>query len=292
MTTLFKKRSALRITLSILSLIALLGLAFVVSSNNRPKKSGFLTFNTSKFSNQIAPILWNSREGLERLNRSQYKNDFYQLANYYQPQINPLYCGVASAVMVLNAINAKNDSIPSQKALEVRKPRIFGGDNMTFNSYSQLTFLNAETDKLKDRKIIELQNITPENEDDIKAFDAGFTLDQLNVTLSIVYHLKTNAVHVTDVSEESINKFRNSIKQIAASNNQYLLANFDGKAIGAKTNGHISPIVAYDEQSDSVLVMDVALHKNPWYWVDLTTMVKSMNTKDGANYRGYLIITE
>jgi hypothetical protein len=31
------------------------------------------------------------------------------------------------------------------------------------------------------------------------------------------------------------------------------------------------------------------LHKNPWYWVDLKEMVTAMNTKDGENFRGYLI---
>jgi hypothetical protein len=67
------------------------------------------------------------------------------------------------------------------------------------------------------------------------------------------------------------------------------VVNFDGKVFGNKTGGHISPIVAYDEKSDSLLVLDVALHKNPWYWVDLKEMVTAMNTKDGENFRGYLI---
>ena len=79
------------------------------------------------------------------------------------------------------------------------------------------------------------------------------------------------------------------MKKILIDKNNFLIANFDGKVFGNKTGGHISPIVAYDENSDSLLVLDVALHKNPWYWVDLTEMVKAMNTKDGDNFRGYLV---
>ena len=45
-------------------------------------------------------VKWNGEQGLERFERSKYKNDFYQLVNFYQPQINPLYCSVASSVIV------------------------------------------------------------------------------------------------------------------------------------------------------------------------------------------------
>jgi len=33
------------------------------------------------------------------------------------------------------------------------------------------------------------------------------------------------------------------------------------------------------------------LHKNPWYWVSVTDMVKAMNTLDGEKFRGYLIVS-
>ena len=84
-------------------------------------------------------------------------------------------------------------------------------------------------------------------------------------------------------------KFREIAKKILNDKNNFLVANFDGKIFGNKTGGHISPIVAYDEKSDSLLVLDVALHKNPWYWVDLQEMMTAMNSKDGENFRGYLI---
>lgn len=54
----------------------------------------------------------------------------------------------------------------------------------------------------------------------------------------------------------------------------------------------MSPIVALDTVSDSLLVMDVVDHKNDWYWARVADLVKAMNTKDGNNYRSYLVISK
>ncbi|MBM5782911.1 MAG: hypothetical protein FJ368_05785, partial [Pelagibacterales bacterium] len=67
-------------------------------------------------------VVWNSSEGLKRLDQSLYKNDFYQLINYYQPQNNPLFCSIATGTIFLNAFYT-NSEIESQKENEVRKPQ-------------------------------------------------------------------------------------------------------------------------------------------------------------------------
>ena len=115
----------------------------------------FFTVNFSKITFAAEVEIWNSSDGLKRLDRSKFKSDFYQLVNFYQAQINPLYCSAASSVMVLNAFN--KNGIESQKALEINKPEIDGGGISEFKSYSQLTFFNDKTDKIKDRKIINYQ---------------------------------------------------------------------------------------------------------------------------------------
>lgn len=236
-------------------------------------------------------LQWNSKEGITRLNNTEYKNDFYQLADHFQPQINPLYCGIATSVIILNTIYDGKE-IASQKELEVKKPQAFGGGFVPFNSYSQTTFLNEKTDKIKDRKIINLQNITPANENDAKNFDAGVGLKQLSDILSKAYKLNVKLTYAKKADEKSIDKFRQNVKNITADNNKFIIANFNGKNLGLKTNGHISPIAAFDETSDSALLMDVAGHKNGWYWVSISDLYKAMNTKDGENYRGYLVISE
>jgi len=246
-----------------------------------------LFFATNSFGNELV-VKWNNKEGLARLNDSQYKNDFYQIADHFQPQINPLYCAIASAVIVLNTLYERQE-IVSQKDLEIVKPKAFGGGNIPFNNYSQLTFLNNATDKVKDRQIITLKNITKENENDTKNFDAGLGLKQLAKILKI-YQLKVKTDYVESVNQKSLESFRKLLKDILTEDKKFLLANFDGKIIGLNTRGHISPIVAFDENSDSVLVLDVAGHKNGWYFVSVADLLKAMNTKDGNNYRGYLIV--
>jgi hypothetical protein len=236
-------------------------------------------------------VKWNSPDGIKRLESSEFKNDFYQLADYFQPQINPLYCGVATSVIILNSIT-DNGKAPSQSTLEIQKPKVFGGEKIKFPSYSQITFFNDQTDKIKDRKIIELTNITPENENYAKNFDPGLTLCELKKILTKSYGLKGKSIHVKKSNQKTINEFRNLVKEITSDDRRYLIINFHGSILGLKTGGHISPIVAFDEASDSVLVLDVAGHKNGWYWTKISDVVKAMNTKYGKKYRGYLIISE
>ncbi len=256
-------------------------------------KKIFLTIFLLSTSNSLAnqgslTLKWNNSEGLKKLESSQYKNDFYQIATHFQPQINPLYCGVASSVIILNAIN-EDKEIVSQKDLEVIKPKVLGVGKVPFNSYSQLTFLNEKTDKIKDRKIINLKNITAENESDARNFDAGFKLKQLAEVLKI-YQLQTQISYVEKADQKSLEKFRKLLTEILSEDKKFLLVNFDGKSLGLKTNGHISPAVAFDQASDSVLIMDVAGHKNGWYWVKVEDLIKAMNTKDDDSYRGYLVV--
>lgn len=234
-------------------------------------------------------IKWNSDQGLVRFEHAKYKNDFYQLVNFYQPQINPLYCAVASSVIVLNAL--RNGEIASQKELEIAKPKSQGGGFVEFRSYSQLTFLNKETDKIKSREIIEYKK-PKEVKSGREIFDAGLSLTDLKKILSEVYKLKISINYASNDSAKSINNFRADLKKYLSDNKNFIIANFDGAVLGARVGGHISPIAAYDEESDSVLVLDVALHKETWYFAPLPKLYEAMHTKDGEHYRGYLVVSK
>lgn len=212
-------------------------------------------------SNQaFAKEVWNSPEGLNRLARSEFKNDFHQLVNFYQPQINPLYCSIATSVTILNAFEY---------------PKILTQEN----------FLNDKTDKIKSQKIIKNQI---RNKD--KKYDPGLSLDDLSKILSEVYNLKTKATHVAKNSDQTIQEFRLALREVLSDKEKFLIVNFDGQILGLKTNGHVSPVAAYDEKSDSVLILDVALYKNQWFWTSIEELVLAMNTKDEQIYRGYLVV--
>lgn len=237
-------------------------------------------------------VKWNGEQGLERFERSKYKNDFYQLVNFYQPQINPLYCSVASSVIVLNALH--NGEIASQKSLEIAKPASLasaGNGVAEFRSYSQLTFLNAKTDKIKKREIIEFKQ-PKEVKNGKKIFDAGLSIGDLKDILTKVYKVKVSLLYAEKDNAKSVNNFRADLKKYLNDNKNFVIVNFDGATLGAKVGGHISPIAAYDEASDSVLVLDVALHKETWYFVPLAKLYEAMNTKDNEHHRGYLVVSK
>lgn len=221
-------------------------------------------------------VEFNSDEGRKRLQRSQFNNDFYQLVNYYQPQVNPLYCGVASGVMMLNAL--KGD-IKSQKAGQVVRP---SGKVIAFPSYTQEGFFNDKTDLVKDRAVIGLKS-----KDKAGKYDAGISLEDFAKILA-VHGLKAKVEHADD--DSSVEKFRRELKRYMRDSEHYIVTNFKGRLFGQKTGGHISPVVAYDEDSDSLLVMDVALHKNKWFWVGVEEFYKAMHSFDGDSFRGWVVV--
>lgn len=270
-------------------------ISFLVSLMSQPAFSAakYGVFQPSTVSGKVVLVRWDSEEGQKRLFRTAYKNDFFQLTQYYQPQINPLYCGVASSVIVLNALRKPNEEVPSQKALEVQLPKALGSRVAAYTLYSQQTFLNDRTEKVKPRKVVELKNATPKNENDPKSFDPGFTLAQLKGALE-AYDTKVSLQYADQEVEKGSRAFRETVKKVLKDSNRYLIINFRRGIFGdqTSTNGHLSPVAAYDEETDSVLVLDVAGHKLPWFWVPVGELYQAMNTKDGDRYRGYLVVSD
>ena len=249
-------------------------------------------FQPSTFSEDGSVVLvpWNSDEGKKRLARSKHKTDFFQLADRFQPQINPLYCGIATTTIILNTFRLGYEPIPSQAELEVDKPKAFGGGKIPYPSYSQWTLLNENTDKVKVRDIINLTNISEENTNDASQFEPGLSLAQLS-GIQNLYGLGTKVYYAEQEPSAGSSHFRNQLKEVLQDSTQFLVVNFVGTLIGTTTGGHISPLAAYDKRSDSVLILDVAGHKNPWYWVPVEHLYKSMHSKDGVQYRGWVVIS-
>lgn len=236
---------------------------------------------------QVVLISWDTEEGRQRLARSAYKNDFFQLADHFQPQANPLYCGIASSVIVLNAMRQNKNAVPSQRALETEVPRSLGGGRLGYREYSQMTLLDERTEPVKPRAVIELKNVG----DGSGKIQPGLTLLQLKGILE-AYDVRVDLHYAEVQSDDAVAAFRKDLREVLADSARFLVVNFYGKAIGASTNGHISPVAAYDEETDSVLVLDVAGHRNPWYWVPVAHLYGAMHTLDGNHYRGYLLVED
>ena len=72
-----------------------------------------------------------------------------------------------------------------------------------------------------------------------------------------------------------------------------MIVNYLRKSIGQERGGHISPLAAYDADSDKFLILDVARYKYPPVWVKAAALFDAMNTTDSDNEnrtRGFVLI--
>lgn len=235
-------------------------------------------------------VPWGSAEGQERLARAGYTVDFFQLAERFQPQINPLYCEIATTTIILNAFRATRGAVPSQKELEIEKPVVLGGGVIPYLSYSQWTLLNEDTDKVKPKDVIDLRVKTEQRSSGNSIFSPGLTLAELK-NIQEMYGLNVVLQYADQNQKFGTEAFREQVKAVLKEREKSIVVKFVGSSVGTATGCHISPVGAYDEASDSVLVLDVVGHKNPWYWVSLSGLYEAMHTKDGDRFRGWLVIS-
>ncbi len=73
-----------------------------------------------------------------------------------------------------------------------------------------------------------------------------------------------------------------------------MLVNYLRKSLGQKSGGHISPVGAFNEEHDVVLIMDTAAYKYPWTWVKVEKLWNAMACQvdpGSTQSRGYLVIS-
>ena len=242
---------------------------------------------------QIAPLSerkrvvitdWNSEEGTKKLLKAKPNKPFFKLSHNYQSQINPFYCGVACIATILNTLRAKKGLIPNQKGFDYTKPN---GEKVEYRYYNQLNILDENTDKIKQRK--DIAPSIKDEKDNHAEFNPGLSISQLEEILN--YHnVSSEKVIAEKEPEIAIDQFRQNIKEILQSKRKFMILNFDGKMCGLSTGGHFSTVGAYDDDDDTILILDAAAHKNPWFWVPVKHIYYAMNTKNDEGYRGYLIV--
>lgn len=201
----------------------------------------------------------NSSEGEKLLMDSKALQDFFPLSSQFVTQKNQAYCGVASSVMILNAL-----SIPAPEAPEYAPYHLFTQEN----------FFNTQTQKV----------VTPE-----VVSRKGMTLDQLGKLLES-YSVKAEVHHSAD---SSLEEFRTLVVKNLQQPSNFVLVDYLRKAIGQETGGHISPLAAYNEQTDRFLILDVSRYKYPPVWVKAEDLWKAMATvdSDSGKTRGFVLIS-
>jgi hypothetical protein len=117
----------------------------------------------------------------------------------------------------------------------------------------------------------------------------GLTLEQLAGVMR-AHGLRVEVVHADHSTPEF---FRNVARDTLAEPLVFLVVNYDRPTLGQEGPGHISPVGAYDPETDRLLILDVAAYKYPFTWVPVAKLWNAMNTidSDSGQARGYLLVS-
>lgn len=198
--------------------------------------------------------------GQQRLIQSDYRQAYWPLATYFETQRNQAYCSVATSVIALNALGL---------------PRPATTLYPDFPFFTQQDFFAVVDKRIADPEVVSKE---------------GMTLDQLATVLG------QYPVHIDKVSADTLdaNQLRQLLKKHLREQDRFVLFNFNRRFIGEVGGGHWSPLAAYHEASDSVLLMDVARYKYPPVWVPLADLLRGAQDPDSVSgkARGLLVVTK
>jgi len=233
-------------------------------------------------------VAWASPESNKRFARSKHNADFFKLANQFESQHNLGYCGPATATIVLNALRLDNAKAPRPRDEtmfpEAYVKRLPPGLDPVFKRYTQNTFFDAHMEKVKTRDQFFGTPRTPGTRP-----SPGIELRELhNVLLN--HGLKSELRIADDTVTDK--QMRQELIRNLATPGDYVIINYSRVETGQGRSGHMSPLGAYDQKSDSFLVMDVNPNQAGWVWVPAGLLGKAMRSKDVAENRGYLLVAE
>lgn len=202
-------------------------------------------------------IEWDSPEGLKRLDSSKYKTNLPHLLRYYESQIRGSYCGIATAVITFNALKIKPS--PSRA---LNNPRMFTQEN----------FFDGEIEKAVDSEVVKKQ---------------GLSLNEMAKVL------RTQPLNVSVYAGLSLSdqEIRSKVMSALTNPDQSVIVLYQRKVLEQIGSGHWSPIAAYDQESDSFLILDVARFKYPPVWISANSLIDSIRSPniEGAS-RGFIVL--
>jgi hypothetical protein len=227
-------------------------------------------------------VAFNSDEGMARLARSSARADFASLANQFEPQSNIAFCGPTSAAIVLNAARSGSRDLPRDysRILPEDGRWIPRGIDLSVPRYTQE---NVIAKGAKTRGQVMGEPIL----DGKQTRDGGYQLRQFDELLR-AHGMITRLVVVDDKKPEA--EVRTDFVENLKRAGDYVVVNYRRADVGQSGGPHISPLAAYDAESDSVLVMDVNPASAGWVWMPVATLVKGMRTFDLVENRGYVLI--
>jgi hypothetical protein len=225
-------------------------------------------------------IRFNSSQSMQRLSRSKHKVDFFSLSNYFIAQPNGVVCGPTTISIILNALKKENK--PKTAMAKELMSNIPTKWDPRFERFTPMNVFNTETDKIKTMAQVYGEPIEGKK-------DFGLQLRQLHKMF--LAHKVKSEIHVIN-DKTDLKKLKEKMIKNLKEKDDYIVINYSRKPLGQKGGGHISPLVAYEEKTDSFLIMDVNPNKDQWVWVQFTDLIKAMNTFDTIENRGLLFVSK
>lgn len=226
---------------------------------------------------------FDSSAGMTRLAHASGTADFPALANHFEPQSNRAFCGPTTAAIVLNAMNAGRGNAPRDRS------RLRPGDDKFLPAGFDLTVARHTQESViekgpKTRAQVFSEPVTIAGKE---VQDGGYQLRQLDALLRR-HGVATRLVIAADLVSDA--QIRADLADNLKRAGDYVIVNYRRDAVGQAGGAHISPLGAYDADSDSVLLMDVNPDSAGWVWMPLATLIRGMRTRDVVEPRGYILI--
>ncbi|XP_025099563.1 glutathione gamma-glutamylcysteinyltransferase 3-like isoform X2 [Pomacea canaliculata] len=182
---------------------------------------------------------------------SGYMNCYFRLASQFRTQDEPAYCGLATLVMALNA-------------LEIDPGRVWKGPWKWYHEDMLDCCISTE--------LVRVQGIT---------FDQFICLANCN-------SLDTDCVRCDDSTNEKA--FRDAVQTMTQREDAFLIVSYSRRVLSQTGDGHFAPVSGYHPGRDLVLILDTARFKYPPHWVPLTLLFQSMQAldKETGLQRGYI----
>lgn len=228
-------------------------------------------------------LLFNSDAGLARLDLATAKADFAALANQFEAQTHIAFCGPTTAAIVLNALRSGSAGLPRDHS------RLRAGDLRHTPAGVDPVVARFTPDEVIARGAKTRAQVLgePVTIDGKTIQDYGYQVRQFDELLR-AHGLPTRLVIVDEkMADDAIRK---DLVDNLARRGDFVVVNYQRKAIGQQGGGHISPLGAYDAASDSFLVLDVNPANAGWVWIPAATLIKGMRTFDTVENRGYVLI--
>jgi glutathione gamma-glutamylcysteinyltransferase len=233
---------------------------------------------------------------------------FFHLMEQHATQSEPAYCGLSTLLIILNsfAVDPKqnwkgpwrwyHDESSLNCCLDMKQVETSGVTLPDFQCLAICQGLQAT---------IHYATLTDIGVNDVNS-DSSPAPERTAVTHDAAcggeHHFKSNRLNA------SIDDFRQAVRNVCCEHTQddaetddtttlplhHLLAvSYNRKVLGQTGTGHFSPLAAYDEASDSVLILDTARFKYSTHWVPLSLLFEAMCSLDPTTElpRGYAILS-